>query len=241
MYSMCPKALLDLIRLRAHNNSMDNEKYLLPGPAVLSDHPDMIDLAGNIVAGAESDADQAVLLFNLVRDSIRYNPYVPFWDISHYTAPATLKRGKGYCVQKSILLVTLARAAGIPARLGFGDITNHLLPDGLKDYLGSNIMTYHCWAELYMSGRWCKATPSFELPLCEKMGWRLVEFDGRSNALLPETDLAGRKHVSYDRFHFTSETVPLDVIIPAWKGVYGAERVDRWRKELARIFPDEAG
>ena len=39
---------------------------------------------------------------------------------------ATLARGYGFCVNKAVLLAALARAVGIPARLGFADVRNHL-------------------------------------------------------------------------------------------------------------------
>ncbi len=210
--------------------------YLEPAPAIACDDEIVVAMARDLIAGSKDDIEAAIILFEFVRDGIRYNPYVPFWDLSFYTAEATLKRGKGYCVQKSALLVTLARAVGIPARLGFGDIANHLLPDGLYDYLGTNVMTFHCWAELFLAGKWVKATPSFEEALCTERGWRLVVFDGRNDAMLPATDLEGRPHVSYLKTHFTSPGVALDDLLAAWEEVYTPQRLALWRKALAKEY-----
>jgi transglutaminase-like putative cysteine protease len=218
---------------------MIDSKYIKPASAIDSDNSEIIKLAKQITEKAATPDEIASLLFIWVRDNIRYYPYVPFWEIEHYKATTTLKRQKGFCIQKSALLAALARALNIPSRLGFADITNHILPEGMKSYLGTDVMAFHCWAELYLNGKWLKATPSFEIPLCEKMGWHIVEFDGKTNALLPETDLTGRKHVSYDKFHFTCEDVPLKEILINWRKTYGIERVNTWQKNLAETYPDE--
>lgn len=216
-----------------HDN---REKYLSPSPGIASDDPLITALAADMTDGAADDRERAARLFLFVRDGVRYNPYVPYWDLDHYLAANTLERGKGYCVQKSALLATLARAAGIPARLGFGDIANHILPEGLRGYLGTNVMTFHCWAEMLINGRWVKATPSFEEELTRERGWRLVEFNGTADAMLPETDLSGRRHVEYLRVHRTSGRVPLDRIMDGWLRVYGEKRLKTWRAALAREF-----
>lgn len=219
----------------------DLSHYLDPAPAIDCDRREMFDLARSIARGSKNDVQAGVRLFEYVRDTIRYNPYVPFWRLEFYTAQATLDRGKGFCVQKAALLVSLARAIGIPARLGFGDIRNHLLPQSLADYLGSDIMTFHSWAELFLAGKWVKATPPFDSDLCRENGWRVVEFDGRTDAMLPATDLAGRPHISYLKVHFSSPGVPLEDILAAWAKVYGPDRLVRWRRELAPQFgvPEE--
>jgi transglutaminase-like putative cysteine protease len=208
------------------------ETYLAPAPGVTSADPAVIDLARRLAKGARDKAEAAIRLFDFARETVAYSPYVPFWELRFYEAGEILRRGAGFCIPKSALLVALARAAGIPARLGFADIENHLLGSRLLAYLGSRIMTFHCFAELYLAGRWLKATPSFERQLCRTQGWRLVAFDGRTDALLPATDLAGRLHVSYLKAHPSSAGVPLADILAAWDQVYGVERVARWRADL---------
>ena len=205
--------------------SLDLDEYLLPSPGVTCQAPQVLDLARRAVRGAADERQAAVSLFEQAREAVAYSPYVPFWAMEHYEAPAVLGRGYGYCVQKSALLAALARAAGIPARLGFADIENHLLGERFLSYLGTNLMTFHCWAELWLSGRWIKATPSFERRLCQEQGWRLVDFDGQNDAMLPADDLAGRPHIIYLRHHFTSAGVPLAEILAAWEKVYGPQRL----------------
>lgn len=209
------------------------EDYLAPAPGVSCDEPELFDLARSIARGAADDRQAGARLFAWVRETVVYNPYTPYWDLAHYRASATLMRGHGYCVQKAALLAALARSLGIPARLGFADIRNHLLTEKLRDYLGADLMTFHAWTEMFLGGQWLKATPAFERALCDRFGWRVVEFDGTADALLPATDLAGRPHVEYLTIHPHSPAVPLADILAAWERVYGTERLAAWRERLS--------
>lgn len=206
--------------------------FLEPAPGIQCDHPEVLELARKIIKGSANDRQAAARLFTWVRDTVRYSPYVPFDDLNDYLALSTLERGKGYCVQKSALLCALARAAGIPARLGFANIENHQLPAGLAEVLGSSIMTYHCFVEWFVNGRWLKSTPSFEKPLCAQRGWRLVEFDPEHDSLLATTDLAGEPHISYVEKLGWRREVPLEEIMNAWKQVYSAARVAAWAQSV---------
>ncbi len=100
----------------------------------------------------------------------------PFDALDDFLAPATLARGRGFCMHKAALLCTLARAAGIPARLGLVDIRNHLLPEELLGLAPDRTLRGHCYVEWWLGGRWLVATPDFERELCARKGWRLVEF-----------------------------------------------------------------
>ncbi len=208
----------------------DLERFLEPAPGIQCDHPRVLELARGVARGAKDQVEAARRLFVLVRDTVRYSPYVPFDRLSDYLALNTLARGKGYCVQKSALLVALARALGLPARLGFADITNHQLPEGLNEMLGSQVMAHHCFVEWYLQDRWVKATPSFEEELCRQRGWELVEFSAEEDGLLPARDLAGRPHISYLRYLGHRRGVPLEEILDSWYAEYGRRRVEAWAR-----------
>ncbi len=211
----------------------DLKQFLLPAPAIQSDHPQVTALAQDITSGCTGEVEKARALFEYVRDTVRYSVYVPFDRLEDYLALNTLARGRGYCVQKSALLCSLARAVGIPTRLGFADIKNHLLPEHLEEMIPGKILYYHCFVEWLLEGRWVKSTPSFDRKLTEERGWRLVEFDPVHDALLPETDLAGRPHVEYLHYHGWRLGVPLDEFIAVNTQNCGQEAMDAWR-ELAR-------
>ena len=209
------------------------DKFLVPASGVQSDHPRLIALANEITTDCISKEDMARALFDYVRDAVRYSVYVPFEAMDDYLALNTLERGWGFCVQKASLLCALARAVGIPTRLGFADIKNHLLPGHLDKMIPDKIIYFHCFVEWQINGRWIKSTPSFDRELSLERGWRLVFFSPDADALLPATDQAGRRHVEYLRYRGWRVGVPLDEFIEVNTANCGQETMDAWR-ELVR-------
>ncbi len=210
----------------------DLSTCLGPTPGVDCESQTVRSLARRLAEGAASPSETAARLFAYVRDNVRYIPYAPFGSLSDYHGEEVLWRGYGFCTQKSSLLIGLCRAAGIPARFRFADLVNHNLPGRLGYVLGSNRMIYHTYVEIWLQGRWLKATPSFERPLCEKMGWRVVDFDGTGDAILPATDLEGRLHIEYVRDRGSLPHVPLQDMLETWYREYGPETLLRWREAI---------
>lgn len=204
------------------------EQFLAPAPGIQCEPAEVVDLARRVVRGAAGDLEAAEKLFVFVRDQVAYSPYVPFHRIEDYWALNVLARGKGYCVQKAALLTALARALGMPARLCFAHIRNHLLPEGMLEMLGTEVMDHHCYSELFAGGRWLALTPSFDQALTKARGWRLVEFNAEGPAMLPATDLAGRPHISYLEKLGWRVGVPLQEMMAGWRQCYGGKRVDGW-------------
>jgi transglutaminase-like putative cysteine protease len=206
--------------------------FLQATEAIDCDHPQIKGLASQTIRGARDVHEQARRLFYLVRDTIPYNLYVPFFLPEHYRASTTLQRGSGYCVQKSVLLVALARASGIPARLVFADIRNYLISEWVAELMETNFLIFHCYVEWLLGDRWVRVTPSFDKEVSREHGYPLVEFDGNNDAILPSHDAEGRKFVEYVRHHGVFSDVPLDLILQAWDQAYGKERVEKWKKGL---------
>jgi transglutaminase-like putative cysteine protease len=209
------------------------DTYLAPTYTFDADSEPVRGKARELTEGKSDPVDRAIALFYFVRDGISYNLYVPKHMPEHFRASSTLSRGKGYCVQKAVLLVALARAAGIPARLGCAKIRNHLVPPKVLQILKSDIFPWHGYAELHLDGRWVKATPAFDLRMCEEHRLVPVEFDGRSDARFHSTDLDGRPHIDYllDRGPF--DDVPLDEIRKALieRNMLDPKELDRTQRE----------
>ena len=209
---------------------LDLEQFLMPAPGIQCEHPEVFKLARDIARGSANDVEAARRLFNFARDQVRYSVRVPFWELDEFLALNTLARGCGFCVQKAALLAALARAIGIPARLGFADIQNHQVRGPLAELTPEGIIRYHCFTEWFVGGRWLKATPSFDRGLSQELGWRLVEFDPQADALLPATDLEGKPHISYLRYHGWRLGVPLDEFMAVTRGHYGSDIVEGWKR-----------
>jgi transglutaminase-like putative cysteine protease len=164
--------------------------------------------------------EKAQRIFYFVRDDIRYNVYSPRPTEEYFKASQVLANAEGYCVQKALLLVALARAADIPARLRFAEIRIHHTAKSIAEKRGTNVFSYHGLADLYIDGHWIKATPTYDLGYCRKAGIAPVEFDGKSDALLPLFTLDGRLNIEYVQDRGFFDDLPLDEIRKAsvsWK------------------------
>jgi transglutaminase-like putative cysteine protease len=180
--------------------------------------------AQNLTADKENDVEKAKALFYFVRDEIKYNPYVLHNLAEHNKASVTLSRKEGYCVQKAILLAALARGAAIPARLGFADIRNHIIPQKLLELMhGSNLFIYHGYCELYIGQKWVKATPAFDLEMCQEHHIIPVEFDGKNNATFHRNNQKGKLHIEYVHDYGHYPDLPLEEMLEARVKVYGPD------------------
>jgi len=211
-----------------------DRKYLEPTNIIDSDHPDIRDYAHR-TAGKSKDAhEKAVRLFYAVRDGIWYDPYCPFYLPEHYRASNVLQAGRGYCVCKASLLCALARVFRIPSRVGFADVRNHLATRQLMDFMGTDLFVYHGYTELYLDGKWVKATPAFNKELCEKHKVEPLEFNGRDDALLQPYNLEKEQFMEYVAYHGTYADIPVKTIVAAWEKTYGKDRVRGWIEMLEK-------
>jgi len=191
---------------------MDTAQFLAAGEFVDSSAPQVIAFTKDATQG-ERDADAAILrLYTAVRDGIIYDPYVSLSDPANYRASSVLAAGRGFCIGKSALLAAGARAIGVPARVGYADVRNHLTSRRLYDLVKTDTFMWHSYTELYLSGRWVKATPAFDRALCERAGLKPLDFDGQTDSLFQPFDQAGRRHMEYLRDRGTFADVPFDVI-----------------------------
>jgi transglutaminase-like putative cysteine protease len=162
---------------------MDNV-YLLPTAIIDSDHERIIEFAKDRVEESNDPVERAVKLYYAVRDGIWYDPYTPFYRSDHYRASNVLKSRRGFCVPKASLLCALGRACGIPARVGFASVKNHLTTKQLLEMMGTDLFVYHGYTEFYLEGKWVKATPAFNIDLCKRHRVSPLDFDGRHDSLL---------------------------------------------------------
>jgi len=177
--------------------SEDLTPYLQPTWFVQSDAPEIVSLAREVVGDETDEIERACRLFYAVRDGIRYDAYNIAVTRDSLRATHVLATGQSWCVPKSVLLAAVCRAVGIPCRLGYANVCNHMATRKLLDFLGTNIFYYHGYNELYLDGRWVKATVSFNRTLCEKARLAPLDFDGRTDSIYHPFDLAGARYMEY--------------------------------------------
>jgi len=187
-----------------------------------SDHPGLVARARELTAGATGERERAVRLFYSVRDGLRYDPYSITTDPADYRASNVLGQTAAYCIPKAVLLTALARAAGIPARLGFADVRNHLASDKLLALLGTDLFVFHGYTEFWLASAWVKATPAFNVELCRRFGVHPLEFDGQHDSLFHEFSVDGQRHMEYVASRGSYVDLPLAEIIEAFEREYGS-------------------
>ena len=184
-------------------------------------HPLVSEFVGERVPENGDETEKAVQLYYAVRDGFRYDPYMFSPDPNTFKASFTIEQGRGWCVPKAALLAASCRAAGIPAKLGFADVKNHMSTARLREMMQTDVFAWHGYTSIYLNHKWIKATPAFNIELCEKFGLKPLEFNGLEDSLYHEFDQAGNKHMEYmqDRGEFTD--VPLNEILTSFEDLYG--------------------
>ena len=148
-------------------------------------------------------------------------------DKSAYQASYTLETREGWCVPKGVLMAACARSLGIPARVGYADVQNHLSTPHLREVMGTTLFSYHGYVELWLNGKWIKVTPVFNIDLCTKFNVLPQEFDGTEDALFQPYDVSGREHMEYKLDRGVYEDLPYDEIL--------ADFYERYPKWMATV------
>jgi transglutaminase-like putative cysteine protease len=198
----------------------DLTPFLTPTTAIESSHPDVMAFAAIHASGAKDKTDAAVRLFYAVRDGIRYDPYAFILSVDGLKASYTLRTERAWCVPKAILLAACYRAMGIPAKLGYADVRNHLSTARMREAMRTDIFHWHGYTCVFLDGRWLKATPAFNIELCRKFNLLPLEFDGKSDALFHPFDAVGNRHMEYINYRGEFADVPIDAMEVTFREVF---------------------
>jgi len=204
--------------------SDENAIYLAPAEYIDSDHPAIESFIATTVTPGMPAAAKAQRFYLAARE-IRYDPHLDYADPEIYRASSVLQAGHAYCVGKAALFAALCRAGGIPARVAFADVTNHLSSEKLRERMSTNYFAWHGFTELFLDGRWVKASPTFNSTLCSRFGVSPLDFDGETDALLQAYDGAGRAFMQYEVLHGAFHDVPAKFLMA----------------EMARLYPQLKG
>lgn len=211
--------------------------HLRPTPAIDCDHPAVVAFARQHAISSD-DRERAVALHLAVRDGFRYDPYRIDLSLAGMRASTVLSKGYGWCVPKAVLLAAAARASGIAARLGFADVRNHLSTERMRSTMQTDIFYWHGYTELWLDGAWRKATPAFNIELCERFGLLPLDFDGVHDSIYHAFDQAGHRHMEYVNQRGSFDDLPLaelradfERLYPGWDGLRQADFQAEVRQE----------
>jgi len=186
------------------------EKYLCETPLLNFSHPNIDDFTKNIPPFSNKK-ELAVALYFLVRDSFIYDPYHLDLRFEALKASQILTKKRAWCVEKAILLATCARKYGIPSRLGFAIVTNHIGVEKLQEYLKKEEIVFHGYVELFLNNKWIKCTPSFDKRICTISGVFPLNWDGDHDSMF-QAYQGEQKFMEYKHFYGDFEDVPIQLM-----------------------------
>lgn len=112
------------------------------------ENPLLRDIVSTVVGQKVETVDKAIALHDYVRDNIEFGFEAEFYALR---ASQVLRRGRGFCNNKSTLMVAMFRAADIPARHRFYALDSRVLK-GLLDP-GTRYVD-HSIVEVHINGNW---------------------------------------------------------------------------------------
>ncbi len=188
------------------------DDFLRPALVIDADHPEVVRFAQDKAGVDGSPRQRATRLYYAVRDGFRYDPYAIDLSDDGLKASTVLRSGRGWCVTKSALLAAVCRAAGIPARVGFADVRNHLSTERLRQTMQTDVFYWHGYTSIHLDGEWRKATPAFNIELCQRFALQPLEFDGSADSIYHPHDLHGNRHMEYLRLRGEFFDVPTQAL-----------------------------
>jgi len=188
------------------------EDCLQPTPTMDFDTPIVKAFIRGNSKETDSVRQRLISLYYSVRDQIRYDPYTPGDHPEDFAASRTLQLMRGWCIPKSALYAACCRALGVPARLGYADVRNHLSTENLRRQMGTDIFYWHGYTDVYLDGKWVKATPVFNVELTTRFRLKPLEFDGAEDSIYHEFDIDGRQHMEYLNYRGTFADLPFEQI-----------------------------
>ncbi|MBL1099262.1 transglutaminase-like domain-containing protein [Streptomyces coffeae] len=177
------------------------------------DAPDVGDFVQRALRDTGTgDRERAVALYYAVRDGIRYEIYGADLSRNGLTASQVVRSGKGLCIHKSVLYVAALRSVGIPARLVFADVRNHLSSEAVRARVGGDVFRYHAFTSLRLD-RWLRATPVFNRLLCRLYRIEPMEFDGTADSVYHPYDESGEHHMELLWEHGEFDDLPYEEVL----------------------------
>ena len=92
--------------------------------------------------------------------------------------------------------------------------------------MGTNIMHYHGYSEVYLNNKWVKLTPSFDKETAIRGGFLpMCEFDGEKDAVFPPYDDEGNLFGEYVYDRGVHADLPLNEIDKVFEEKYEMYRM----------------
>jgi transglutaminase-like putative cysteine protease len=210
------------------------DQYLKPTKYLNSDDSNVIAFTNNVV-GNENDKKKSILkLFYNIRDGIPYQFDSIGVKQEIFIASNVIDVEGSFCIPKAVLLATCSRVIGVPSRLGFADVKNHLATEKVREKMKTDLFIFHGYAELFVNNKWLKATPAFNRELCERFNVKPLDFDGENDAVFQQFTKSGEKYMDYLKDYGSYSDMPYELMLATFKSTY-----PEWYAELIYSSSEE--
>lgn len=194
--------------------SENPQDLLRPTEHIDHESPVVRAFVDKTLAGKDHDqVSAAVALYYACRDELRYEVYGNDLSREGMKASVIIERGFGFCIHKSLAYAATLRAIGVPSRVVYGDVRNHLASPRLRELVGGDVFRFHSLTQVYLNGRWLKSTPVFTKMLCKLYKIKPLDFDGHSDAVYHPFDEEGRQHMEFLYWHGEFDDFPYDLVV----------------------------
>lgn len=199
---------------------MDLTPYLTPTYYLDCDNLDILNFVKKHIKADSSEKEKAIALYYIVRDAFAYNPYHVILKPEALKASHMLTKDYGYCIEKSNLYAACLRACRIPCRLGYANVRNHLGTKKLEEKLGTDVLVFHGYVEVFLENKWIKVTPVFDTKLCQKLGVEPLPFDGENDSYFQASDKEGNAFMEYLHYYGVFNDFPFETFVSNLKLYY---------------------
>lgn len=173
-------------------------------------HP-LFDVFVEKIDTTVSDKEKAIQLYYLVRDGFLYDPHHLDLRRNALKGSTILTKKRAWCVEKGIVLAAAARKLGIPSKLGYAIVINHIGSDRLEKYLHKKEIVFHGYVSLFINEKWVKCTPAFDKNVCRINKVTPLEWDGEQDSMFQEFE-GENQFMEYIHFYGEFDDVPIELM-----------------------------
>jgi len=156
-----------------------------------------------------------------VRDFFLYDPYHLDLRPEALRASHIVHKKRAWCVEKAIVFAAGLRAKGIPARLGYAIVENHIGVERLTTILKTTKIVFHGYVDVYLNERqsWTKATPAFDTRVCKMSGVEPLVWNGKEDSLF-QAFVGSERFMEYHHDYGVFKDVPVSLMHAEMKAHY---------------------
>jgi hypothetical protein len=204
--------------MSADKSMLDFQEFLIESPSFDFTSPEVQDFISPF-KNKPINPELLIQLYTKVRDHFLYDPYHLDLRKEALKASKVLKKKRAWCVEKSLVFSSACRALGLPAKLGFATVINHLGADKLEEYLGRKEITFHGYSVVYFEGKWLRCTPAFDSRICRLTGVPPLEWDAKSDSLF-QKEVPGGLFMEYTHNYGEFADIPFDLMESEMRSYY---------------------